>query len=70
MLKDEIYHLIRNDWQLRTAIADMLGVSEGTIYTYAKRKSQRLEHYLAIKQLLLHTKKTDREVFKTSTLCS
>lgn len=70
MLKQEIYHLIRNDWQLRTAIADMLGVSEGTIYTFAKRKSQRLEHYLAVKQLMLHTGKKDTEIFETNTLCS
>lgn len=70
MLNEEIYILLRKDWQLRTAIADMLGVSEGTIYTFAKRKSQRLEHYLAVKQLMLYTGKKDTEIFDTKSLCS
>lgn len=66
MLKDEIYQLIRQDWQLREVIANSLGVSEGTIYAYAKRKSQRLEHYFSIKLIMFHTSKTEKEIFKTN----
>lgn len=66
MLKDEIYQLIRHDWQLREVIANSLGVSEGTIYVYAKRKSQRLEHYFSVKLIMFHTSKTEKEIFKTN----
>jgi predicted nucleotidyltransferase len=63
MFRKEIYHLIRNDWQLREVIADILGVSEGTVYGHAVRKSIRLEHYLVVKKLMLHTGKKDTEIF-------
>lgn len=66
MLEDDIYQLIRQDWQLREVIASALGVSEGTIYAYAKRKSQRLEHFFSIKLIMLHTNKTEKELFKTN----
>lgn len=66
MLKDEVYQLIRQDWQLREVIANSLGVSEGTIYAYAKRKSQRLEHYFSVKLIMFHTSKTEKEIFKTN----
>lgn len=66
MFREEIYHLIRNDWQLRQTLADVLGISEGSIYTYAKRKAPKLEHYLVVKQLMLYTGKSDTEVFKIS----
>lgn len=66
MLKDEVYQLIRQDWQLREVIANSLGVSEGTIYAYAKRKSQRLEHYFSVKLIMFYTSKTEKEIFKTN----
>ncbi len=69
MFRKEIYHLIRNDWQLRQVLADILGIAEGSIYTYAKRKSGKLEHYLVVKQLMLYTGKEDSEIFETNTLC-
>jgi hypothetical protein len=67
MLNEEIYHLIRNDWQLRQVIADILGVSETTIYGHAVRKSVRLEQYLVIKQLMLYTGKNDDQIFEKLT---
>lgn len=66
MFKDDVYQLIRKEWQLREVIANALGVSEGTIYAYAKRKSQRLEHYFSVKLIMLHTGKTEKELFKTN----
>lgn len=69
MLREEIYHLIRNDWQLRDVLAEILGISSGTIYGFAVRKSIRLEHYLVVKQLMLYTGKEDTEIFETETKC-
>lgn len=66
MLREEIYHLIRNDWQLRAVLAEILGISAGTIYGFAVRKSIRLEHYLVVKQLMLYTEKEDNEIFEIS----
>lgn len=70
MLKEEIYMLIRKDWRLRETLGDLINVSEGSIYTYAKRKAPKLEHYLIIKQLMLYTGKEDTEIFDTKSLCS
>lgn len=66
MFKKEIYHLIRNDWQLRHIISEILGVAESTIYGHAVRKAPKLEHYLVVRQLMLYTGKKDTEIFKTS----
>lgn len=63
MFREEIYHLIRNDWNLRATIADILGVSESTIYGHAVRKAPKLEHYLVVKYLMNVTKKSDFEIF-------
>jgi predicted DNA-binding protein YlxM (UPF0122 family) len=66
MFKEEVYQLIRQDWQLRESIASVLGVSEGTIYSYAKRKSQRLEHYLSVKLIMLQSNKKEQDIFKNN----
>lgn len=69
MFKEEIYTLIRKDWQLRETLGNILGTSEGNIYGHAVRKAPKLEHYLVVKQLMLYTGKEDFEIFETEKLC-
>lgn len=65
-LKNEIYHLIRNDLGLRQKMATYLGVGEATIYGHAVRKAPKLNDFFLVKILMEHTGKTEEEVFETT----
>lgn len=64
MLKDEIYQLIRNDWNLRQKLASIINVSENTIYGHAVKKAPKLEHYKIVVEIMNYTGKKDKEVFE------
>ena len=63
MLKDEIYKLIRTDWEFREILSKILNVSSGTIYLHATRKAPKLEHYLVIKEIMKKTGKSEEQIF-------
>lgn len=63
-IRDEIYHLIRNDLKLRIKMASHLDVSDATIYLHAKRKAPKLNDYNLVKILMDHTGKSEEEIFE------
>ncbi len=63
-IRDDIYHLIRNDVKLRTKMAAHLEVSDATIYSHAKRKAPKLNDYNLVKILMEHTGKSEKEIFE------
>jgi hypothetical protein len=67
-IRDEIYHLIRNDVKLRMKMAEHLGVAESTIYLHAKRKAKKLSDYNLVRILMDHTGKSEEEIFTSETL--
>lgn len=64
-IKEEIYHLIRNDVKLRMKIARYLGVTDTTVYGHCIRKAPKLMEYPVIKIIMKHTGKKESEVFDT-----
>lgn len=63
-IKDEIYHLIRNDVKLRMKMANHLEIAESTIYLHATRKAPKLNDYNLIKILMEHTGKSEDDIFE------
>lgn len=63
-IKDEIYHLIRNDVELRKKMANHLNVSDATIYLHATRKAPKLKDYNLIKIMMEHTGFDEAGIFK------
>lgn len=64
-IRDEIYHLIRNDVKLRMKMANHLEIAESTVYLHAKRKAPKLNDYNLVKILMDHTGKNEEEIFET-----
>jgi hypothetical protein len=64
-IKEEIFHLIRNDVKLRIKMAAYSGVSDTTIYLHAKRKAPKLYDYNLVKIVMDHTGKSEEEIFET-----
>ena len=65
ILKQEVYHLIRNDVKLREMIAEPLGIAESSVYTYAVRKSPTLQKPAVLNVIKKYTNKKETELFET-----
>lgn len=63
-IKDEIYHLIRNDIKLRRKIADSIGVTDTSVYGHAVRKAPKLKDYFVIKTIMDHTGFDEQKIFE------
>lgn len=66
VIRNEIYHLIRNDIKLRRDIADELGVTDSTVYGHAVRKAPKLNEYPVIKIIMTHTGFDEDKIFETN----
>ena len=66
-MRNEIYHLIRNDIPLRIKIANLLGITDASVYNSATRKAPRLTEYLVVKIIMKHTGKSEEEIFEIET---
>lgn len=64
-LKSEVYHLIRNDVQLRQNIAQSLGIAESSVYTYAVRKAPTLQKPVVLNVIRKYTGAKENELFET-----
>jgi len=67
-MKNEIYHLIRNDIPLRVKIARFLGITDASVYNSATRKAPRLTEYPVVKIIMEHTGKSEEEIFEKENL--
>lgn len=63
-IRNEIYHLIRNDIKLRREIADSLGVTDTTVYGHAVRKAPKLNDYNVVKTIMNYTGFCEKQVFE------
>ena len=61
-LKEEIYHLIRNDIPLREKISSQIGVTVDSVYKYAFRKSPTLSKPIVIAIISKHLNKKEFEI--------
>lgn len=64
-LKDEVYHLIRNDIPLRDKISAQLGITVNSVYQYARRKSPTLHKPVVLNIIEKHTGFKLNELFET-----
>lgn len=64
-LKNEVYHLIRNDVRLRELIAEPLGIAESSVYMYARRKAPTLQKPAVLNVIKKYTNKKEIELFET-----
>lgn len=61
-LKDEVYHIIRNDIPLREKIAEKLGITVDSVYRNAFRKSPTLSKPFVIGIIAKHLNKKESEI--------
>lgn len=62
-LNDEVYQLIRNDIPLREKISKQLGITESSVYVYARRKSLTLSKPVVVEILKKHLNLPEDKLF-------
>jgi hypothetical protein len=63
-IREEIYHLIRNDIKLRRDIADLLCVTDASVYGHAVRKAPKLKEYSVVRTIMIHTGFKENQIFE------
>lgn len=64
-LKDEVYHIIRNDIPLRTKIAEALSIENNSVYAAALRKAPKLSLPFIVDLIAKYTGKNKTEILET-----
>lgn len=61
-LKEDVYHLIRNDIPLREKISAQIGITVDSVYRHAFRKSPTLSKPIVIEVIAKHLSKDISEL--------
>lgn len=64
ILKDEVYHFVRNDMELRKKIANSLAISDNSVYRYGVRKSPTLSKPVVLEIIRNHFKVKLEDLFE------
>lgn len=64
IMKNEIYHIIRNDIPLRAEIAKALNIESNSVYIAAKRKSGKLSLPFIVDLIAKSTGKPKNEILE------